>query len=183
MFTLDFLRRFSLMGTTLRAAPSKSYAFSTNDHAYIAMPTWCRCSPPILFWHWPPFNLFPSSCITWIFFVDSHWWVPLCVQRPTISIPFRQIIMYIYFVLTSINLICSCFVHVQQHAPARIAGAGYPCSDRSLFEISNAYMYGNSFMLYPEQIIILNCAALGTQNITDTCIKLLTSNWSLMLNW
>ena len=35
VFTLDFLRRFSLMGTTLRAAPSKSYAFSTNYHAYI----------------------------------------------------------------------------------------------------------------------------------------------------
>ena len=28
------------------------------------MPTWCWCSSPILFWHWPPFNLFPSSCIT-----------------------------------------------------------------------------------------------------------------------
>ena len=103
------------------------------------MPTWCRCPPPILFWHWPPFNLFPSSCM--IFFVDSHWWVPLCVQRPTIYMPFRQMIMYIlqcphdihvhtYFVLTSIN---SCFIHVQQHVPPQIAGAGHPCSDRSLF--------------------------------------------------
>ena len=40
---------------------------------------------------------------------------------------------YTYFVLTSINLICSCFVHVQQHAPPWIAGAGHPCYDRSLF--------------------------------------------------
>ena len=41
--------------------------------------------------------------------------------------------MYTYFVLTSMNLICSCFVHVQQHAPPHIAGAGHPCHDRSLF--------------------------------------------------
>ena len=59
------------------------------------MPTWHICAPPILFWHWHPFNLFPSSCITWIFFVDSHWWVPLCVEYLTIYMPFRQIIMYI----------------------------------------------------------------------------------------
>ena len=39
VFNLDFLRLFSLMGTTLRAAPSKSYAFSTNYYACIAMPT------------------------------------------------------------------------------------------------------------------------------------------------
>ena len=63
MFNLDFFLRSSLMGTTLRAAPSKSHAFSTNYHACIAMPTWHRCAPPILFWHWPLFNLFPSSCI------------------------------------------------------------------------------------------------------------------------
>ena len=37
---LPCFRRSSLMGTTLRAAPSKNYAFSTiNDHACIAMPT------------------------------------------------------------------------------------------------------------------------------------------------
>ena len=34
-------------GTTLRAVPSKNYAFSTNYHACIAMPTWRRCAPPI----------------------------------------------------------------------------------------------------------------------------------------
>ena len=187
------------MGTTLRAAPSKSHAFSTNYHACIAIPTWCRCAPPILFWHWPPYNLLPRSCLTWIFFVDPHWWVPLCVQCPAkaMYMPFKQIIMhalqsqhdvdvhllfcfdidlhitcsqlhvssliltdgyhfvcsaqqsmchfdilsciycnahmiymYTFFVLTSIN---SCFVHEQQHAPPRIAGAGHPCSDRSLF--------------------------------------------------
>ena len=64
-----------------------------NYHACIAIPAWCRCSPRILFLHRPPFNQFPTSCITWIFFVDSHWWVPLCVQRPTIYVPFWHIIM------------------------------------------------------------------------------------------
>ena len=50
----------------------------------------------------------------------------------------------IHLLLTSINLICSCFVHVQQHAPPRIAGAGHPCDapitacyDRSLFSFCN----------------------------------------------
>ena len=63
------------MGTTLRTAPSKSYAFSTNYHACIAMPTWRRCALAILFWPWPPNNLFPKSCLTWIFFAiltDGH---------------------------------------------------------------------------------------------------------------
>ena len=32
-----------LMGTPLRAAPSKIHAFSTNYQACIAMPTWHRC--------------------------------------------------------------------------------------------------------------------------------------------
>ena len=129
------------MSILLRAVPSKSHSFSTNYHACIAMPTCCRCALPILSWHWPPFNLFPSSCITWIFFVDSHWWVPLCVQCPTNSMPFstnyqdyfampHDIYMYTYFVLTSINLICSCFV---SHAATRqIAGVGHPCYDRCL---------------------------------------------------
>ena len=73
------------------------------------MPTWCRCSPPILFWHWPPFNLYPSSCITCIFFVDSHWWVPLWVQHPTIYMPFRQIIMYILQCPHDIHVHLFCF--------------------------------------------------------------------------
>ena len=68
--TWNFLCRFLLMGTTLRAAPSKSHAFSTNYHACIAMPTWPRCAPPILFWPWLPYNLFPRSCLTWIFSVN-----------------------------------------------------------------------------------------------------------------
>ena len=54
-------------GTTLRAAPSKNYAFSTNYHACIAMPTWPRCAPPILCWPWPPYNFLLRSCLTWIF--------------------------------------------------------------------------------------------------------------------
>ena len=89
MFNLDFCRRSSLMGTTLRAAPSKSYAFSTNYHACVAMPTSRRCALPILFWPWPPYNLLPRSC--WIFFVDPHWWIPLCVQCPAKAMPFQQI--------------------------------------------------------------------------------------------
>ena len=82
------------VGTTLCAAPSKSHAFSTNYHAGIAMPTWRRCAPPILFWPWPPYSLLPRSCLTWIFFVDPHWWVPLCLQRPAKAMPFQQIIMH-----------------------------------------------------------------------------------------
>ena len=57
MFNIDVFLWSSLMGTTLRAVPSKSYAFSTNYHACIAIPTWPRCAPPILFWPWPPYNL------------------------------------------------------------------------------------------------------------------------------
>ena len=89
--------RSSLIGTTLRAAPSKSYAFSTNYHACIGMPTWPRCAPPILCWPLPPYNLLPRSCLTWIFFVDPHWWpwwVPLCVQHPAKAMPVQQIIMH-----------------------------------------------------------------------------------------
>ena len=69
----NFLLRSSLMGTTLCAASSKSYAFSINYHACIVMPTWRRCAPPILFWPWPPYNLRPRSCLSWIFFLDPHW--------------------------------------------------------------------------------------------------------------
>ena len=47
----------------------------------------------------------------------------------------HMIYMYTYFVFTSINVICSCFIHVQQHVPPRIAGAGHPCYDRDLFSI------------------------------------------------
>ena len=93
MFNLDFFHRSSLMGTTLCAAPSKGYAFSNNYHACIAMPTWPRCAPPIFCWPWPPYNLLPRSCLTWIFLVDPLWWVPLCVQRPAKAMPFQQIIM------------------------------------------------------------------------------------------
>ena len=84
----------NLRGTTLLAAPSKSYTFSTNYHACIALPTSRRCALPILFWPWPPYNLLPRSCLSWIFFVDPHWWVPLCVQCPAKAMPFQQIIIY-----------------------------------------------------------------------------------------
>ena len=94
MFNLDFFRRSSLRGTTLLAAPSKSYALSTNYHACIALPTSRRCALPILFWPWPPYDLLPRSFLTWIFFVDPHWWVPLCVQCPAKAMHFKQIIMH-----------------------------------------------------------------------------------------
>ena len=101
------------------------------------MPTWHRCVPPILFWHWPPFSLFPSSCITWSFFIDSHWWVPLRVQYPTIYMPFRQIIMYILQCPHDIHVLVHLFCFDLLTCPPRIVGAGHPCSDRSLFMILN----------------------------------------------
>ena len=67
MTVLPSVRPSGLWGTTLRAAPSKNYAFSTNYYACIAMPTWPRCAPPILCWPWPPYNLFPRSSLTWMF--------------------------------------------------------------------------------------------------------------------
>ena len=91
------------------AAPSKSHAFSVNCHAGIAMPTWRRCAPPILFWPWPPYNLLLRSCLTLIFFVDSHWWVPFCLQCPSNSIPFWQIIMYILQCPHDIHVHLFCF--------------------------------------------------------------------------
>ena len=109
VFNLDFFLQSSLMGTTLRAAPSKSYAFSTNFHAWIALPASRRCALPILFWPWPPYNLLLRSCLTWIFFVDSHWWVPLCVQDQTIYMPFQQIIMYILQCPHDIHVRLFCF--------------------------------------------------------------------------
>ena len=72
MFNMDFLYRSSLRGTTLCVAPTKSYNFSTNYHACMAMPKWCRCAPPMLFRLWPLFSLFPRSCLTWIFLIDLH---------------------------------------------------------------------------------------------------------------
>ena len=113
------------------------------------MPTWCRCSPPILFWRWPPFNLLQSSCITWRFFssilTDGYHFVcsthqSICHFDKLSCIYFNghMIYMYTYFVLTSIN---SCFVHVQQHAPPWIAGSGHPCSDRSLFYARSIYLF------------------------------------------
>ena len=77
-------------GTTLRAAPSKSYAFSTNYHACIAMPTWPRCAPPILCWPWPPYDLLLRSCLTWIFssiLTDGYHFA--CSAQP-----FQQIIVH-----------------------------------------------------------------------------------------
>ena len=58
MYNLDFLRRFSLMGTTLCAVPNNLSAILTNYHVFFAMPTWYTCtSTPILFWHMPHLEL------------------------------------------------------------------------------------------------------------------------------
>ena len=50
-----------------------------------------RCAPHILFRL--RYNLLIRSCLTWIFFVDPHWWALLCMQRPTKARPFQQIII------------------------------------------------------------------------------------------
>ena len=55
----------------------------------------CRCAPPVLFWNWPQFNMFPRSCFTQIFFINLHWGVPLCVQYPAKAITFQQIIDHV----------------------------------------------------------------------------------------
>ena len=78
----------------------------------------------------------------YFFFIDPHWWVWFSVHYPSKAVSLQQIIIHVLqckhdihvhlFCLTSINLICSCFIHVQQHAPPQIAGAGHPCFDRSL---------------------------------------------------
>ena len=96
---LPSVRPSRFRGTTLRAAPSKNYAFSTNylprsclTHACIAMPTWPRCAPSILCWPWPP----PEVVFNLDFFRRSSlmWWVSLCVQLPAKAMPFQQIIMH-----------------------------------------------------------------------------------------
>ena len=70
----------------LCAVPSKSYDFSTNYHACIAIPTWCSCAPPILFW--PPFNLLLSPvqgmnrihvCVS---IRPEYVWYFVCTTRP-----------------------------------------------------------------------------------------------------
>ena len=53
-----------IRSATFHATPHKNYAFSTNYHACIAMPTWRRYAPSILIWPLPPYNLLPSLCIT-----------------------------------------------------------------------------------------------------------------------
>ena len=111
------------VGTTLLAAPSKSYAFSTNYHACIALSTWRRCTPPILFWHWPPHNLLPRSCLTWIFFVDPHWWVPICVQCPAKAMPFQQIIIHALQGQHDIDVyLLFCLPLISPHYPRRLLG-------------------------------------------------------------
>ena len=79
--------------------------------------------------------------------------------------------MYTYFVLTSINLICSCFIHVQQHAPPWIAGTGHPCYDRSLFNslFCLYYIYMCVFVLL---VWILYVSILCDLPLTSWCNRL-----------
>ena len=79
------------------SAKKNLWLYSTHYDACMEMPTWCRCAPPILLWPWPPFNLFPRSCLTWIFIINLHWGVPLCVQLPAKALTFQQmIIMHVW---------------------------------------------------------------------------------------
>ena len=80
----------TLYGYHFSAATSKSYDLSTNYHVCIALPTWCRYAPLILFWPWPLFNLFPRSCLTWIF-INLHWGIPLSVHHPANVMTFQQV--------------------------------------------------------------------------------------------
>ena len=68
---------------------------STNYHACIAMSTWCRCAPPILFWPWHPFYLFSRSCLTWISSINLHWGT-------------REAILANYHVCIAIHIRCRC---------------------------------------------------------------------------
>ena len=88
MLDLYFLRRSSLMGTTLRAVPSKK----AMPFQHIIMH---RCAYPIFCFDIDLHNLLTRTCLTWIFFVDPHWWVPLCVQRPSETMHFQLIIMHV----------------------------------------------------------------------------------------
>ena len=58
------------------------------------------------------------------------------ISTTCIAMPTWYICMYTYFVLASINLICSCLIHVQQqHAHLKFCGRGTSCYDRNLFSI------------------------------------------------
>ena len=116
-------------GTTLCAALSKRYDFSTNYHACMAMPTWCRCGPPILFWPWPLFNLFPRSYLILIFLIDLNWGGPLCVQCMASKSYIFSTNYHVCMAMPTwcwcappicfdldLHLTCFCFVHVNQHA-------------------------------------------------------------------
>ena len=102
LFPGSCLNSIFLSILTLRAAPSKRYAFSTNYNVCITMPTWCRCAPPILFWPWLLYSLFPRSCLA----SDGYHFV--CTECPAnaTSMPFQQISMNL-FLLGSCAPTCS----------------------------------------------------------------------------
>ena len=140
MFNFEFLLWFLLMGTTLRAAPSKSYTFSTNYHACIAMSTWRRCESPILFWPWPQHNLLSrldflrrSSLMdttlraardkSYAFSTNYHAYIEIPTWYTCTHTSILFDLHKFMFLLRSREATC----------PPRIAGAGQPCYDRSLF--------------------------------------------------
>ena len=141
VFNLDFLRRSSLMGTTLRAAPSKSYICHFDK----------------------------LSCI----YCNAH-----------------MIFMYTYFVLTSINLICSCFVHIQQHGPPQIVGAEHPCCDRNLLPCPRRGLRGIVFTL-SVCVCLFVCVSVCPANILvfylsairrDVDLKFIQDTYRVVLN-
>ena len=74
MFNLDFFFSSILIDWYHFACSAQlKLCFLANYHGCIALPTWHRCAPPILFWPWPSYNLLLRSYLTWIFFVNPHW--------------------------------------------------------------------------------------------------------------
>ena len=55
--------------------------FGGYHFACSAKQTICLFNRLSLCMFWPPYSLFPRSCLTTIFCVDPHWWVPLSFQQ------------------------------------------------------------------------------------------------------
>ena len=136
IFNTDFLSQNSLMVPFCRQHPANAIPFSTNYHACIVMLTWYRCAPPVLFWHWPPFNLFlcRSSLIgTTLRAVPSNRYAVLANYHVCIAMPTFCSCAPSQFLDLDLHLTCFSFIHMHQHAQPRILETWYPCYDRSLF--------------------------------------------------
>ena len=135
---LDLLRRSSLTGTILRAALSKGYAILTSYHTCIciALPTWCRCVPPILYWPWPPFNLFllrscaPTCSTSW----STHCWRRISLLKQELVYPILFCICLVIVFLTIVWVIQWPCRGYRKHSFALTYGTKkiYVCSSRTL---------------------------------------------------